>query len=57
MSIVVTKSTIVFFFNGKSIINNKPVSAQDEQRSGKTELQYNGAVYKRNTNEKSQKQT
>jgi hypothetical protein len=37
------------------IINNW--SAQDEQRLEKMELQNKGTVYKRNTNEESQKQT
>jgi hypothetical protein len=39
------------FFNGKYIIIKNQISAQDEQKSIKDELQNKGAVYKRNINE------
>jgi hypothetical protein len=48
-------STKIFFLMENIIINNW--SAQDEQRPEKMELQNKGIVYKRNTNEESQKQT
>jgi hypothetical protein len=41
----------LFFLNGKYIIDNNQVSAQDEQKPVNEELQNKGAVYIRNTNE------
>jgi hypothetical protein len=48
---------IVFFFNGKYIINKNQIFAQDEQRSVIEGLQNKGAVYKRNTNENTKTDT
>jgi hypothetical protein len=46
-----------FFLNGKYIINNKQVFAQDEQRPVKEGLQNKGAVYMRNTNKNTKTNT